>query len=144
MTIIFRQLFDTDSNTYTYLLADQRYGSAILIDPVQPKVPEYLQLLRELELKLVMAVDTHRRTDHESGAPRLSETTHCMYARGRQSRVQAATRRFGDKDALMVGQLVLRAPHTPGHTEDSSLGRRQLVGNSVSNYKTPKEKRHVD
>ncbi len=117
--MIFRQLFDKESSTFTYLLADKGGGEAIIIDPVMENVPQYLQLVRELDLQLVMAVDTHVHADHISGAPSLRGSTNCMYAMGQQTRAECLTHRFKDNDALVVGRLVLRAMYTPGHTDDS-------------------------
>ena len=68
--MIFRQLFDSASGTYTYILASRPGGEALIVDPVLEKVDRYLQLIRELDLKLVKAVDTHLHADHVTGAPR--------------------------------------------------------------------------
>jgi len=117
--MIFRQLFDTTSSTYTYLLADQMGGEAIIIDPVIENVPQYVQLISELDLQLVMAVDTHIHADHVTGAGQLSQQTHCVYAMGEQTRAECISHRFTDDDTLSVGKLSLQACYTPGHTDDS-------------------------
>lgn len=117
--MIFRQLFDKESSTYTYLLADRRSGEAIIIDPVVEKVPQYLQLIKELDLRLMMAVDTHLHADHITGGGKLRDSTRCMYIMGEQTRAQCLSYRFKDDDSLVLGQLALTAMYTPGHTDDS-------------------------
>src|SRR5882672_10178696 len=76
--MIFRQLFDQTSGTYSYLLASRRGGEALIIDPVLEKVDRYLSLVRELDLKLVKAVDTHMHADHITGLGALRDKTHCI------------------------------------------------------------------
>ena len=76
--MIFRQLFDQTSGTYSYLLASRRGGEAMIIDPVLEKVDRYLSLVRELDLKLVKAVDTHMHADHITGLGALRDKTHCI------------------------------------------------------------------
>src|SRR5690349_17793400 len=84
--VIFRQLFDATSGTYTYLLASRRGGEALIIDPVLEKVDRYLQLIRELDLKLVKAVDTHLHADHITGLGALRDRTHCITVMGEQTK----------------------------------------------------------
>ena len=76
--MIFRQLFDCVSSTYSYLLASRRGGEALIIDPVLEKVDRYLQLVNELDLRLVKAVDTHLHADHITGLGALRDRTHCI------------------------------------------------------------------
>jgi len=117
--MIFRQLFDTQSSTYTYLLADRRGGEGAIIDPVLARVPQYLQLLRELDLKLVFAIDTHIHADHVTGAGELRLATHCATAMGDATEAECVSVRFGDGETISLGELRLQAWHTPGHTDDS-------------------------
>lgn len=117
--MIFRQLFDAESSTYSYLLAERRGAEALIIDPVLENVPQYLQLVRELDLQLVMAVDTHLHADHVTGGGQLRDASRCMYAMGEQTRAECLSHRFRDNDALVFGRMVLRAWYTPGHTDDS-------------------------
>ena len=117
--MIFRQLFDRESSTYTYLLADKQSAEALVIDPVIENVPQYQQLINELGMKLVIAIDTHVHADHISGAPRLSKSTRCAYAMGHETRAECISRRLRHKDIIQVGELELRALYTPGHTDDS-------------------------
>ena len=85
--MIFRQLFDSVSGTYTYVIASRHGGEALIIDPVLEKVDRYLQLVRELDLKLVKAVDTHLHADHVSGLGTLRDRTHCITVMGEQAQV---------------------------------------------------------
>jgi glyoxylase-like metal-dependent hydrolase (beta-lactamase superfamily II)/rhodanese-related sulfurtransferase len=117
--MIFRQLFDSTSSTYSYLLASRRGGEALLIDPVLEKVERYLQLVRELDLKLVKAVDTHLHADHITGLGALRDMTHCITAMGEQTKADVVSMRLSDGDKLAIEGLTLDASYTPGHTDDS-------------------------
>lgn len=117
--MLFRQLFDATSSTYTYLLADQQTGEAVLIDPVREQMPSYLRLLEELELKLVMAIDTHVHADHITALGALREATGCVTWMGREALADCVSARFSDGDRLRFGAHELLALYTPGHTDDS-------------------------
>ncbi len=117
--MIFRQLFDSVSGTYTYLLASRRGGEALIIDPVLEKVDRYLRLIEELELRLVKAVDTHVHADHITGLGALRDRTRCVTVMGEQSRVDVVSIRLADGDALRIEGLSLDVMYTPGHTDDS-------------------------
>src|SRR5277367_2266550 len=117
--MIFRQLFDQVSGTYSYLIASRRGGEALIIDPVLEKVDRYLQLMRELDLKLVKAVDTHLHADHITGLGKLRDSTHCITVMGEQSSVDVVSMRLSDGDVLRIEGLALEAIYTPGHTDDS-------------------------
>lgn len=117
--MIFRQLFDTQSSTYTYLLADAKSKQALLIDPVVDKIDTYLQLLRELQLKLVVAIDTHLHADHITALGGLREVTGCKTLMGRQSAAPCVSETFADGDVVALGELALNVIYTPGHTDDS-------------------------
>ena len=84
--MIFRQLFDSVSGTYSYLLASRHGGEALILDPVLEKADRYCQLLRELDLKLVKAVDSHLHADHVTGLGELRDRTHCITIMGEQSK----------------------------------------------------------
>src|SRR5271155_5982519 len=84
--MIFRQLYDLTSGTYTYLIASRRGGEALIVDPVLEKVDRYLQLMRELDLRLVKAVDTHLHADHITGLGALRDRTQCVTVMGEQSK----------------------------------------------------------
>jgi sulfur dioxygenase len=117
--MIFRQLFDIVSGTYTYLLASRRGGEALIIDPVIEKVDRYIQLVNELDLKLVKAVDTHLHADHVTGLGALRDRTHCITVMGEMSKVDVVSMRLADGDKLTIEGVALDAIYTPGHTDDS-------------------------
>jgi sulfur dioxygenase len=117
--VIFRQLFDATSGTYTYLLASRRGGEALIIDPVLEKVDRYLQLIRELDLKLLKAVDTHLHADHITGLGALRDRTRCITVMGEQSSVDVVSMRIADGDRLGIEGISLDVAYTPGHTDDS-------------------------
>jgi sulfur dioxygenase len=117
--MIFRQLFDSTSSTYTYLLASRHGGEALIIDPVLEKVDRYIQLLNELDLRLVKAIDTHLHADHISGLDALRERTRCITVMGEQTRADVVSIRVGDGDRVDIEGLSLEALYTPGHTDDS-------------------------
>ncbi len=117
--MIFRQLFDQASNTYSYLIASRRGGEALIIDPVLEKVDRYLQLIDELDLRLVKAADTHLHADHITGLGALRDRTHCTTVMGEQTKADVISMRLGDGDKLTIEGLTLDAIYTPGHTDDS-------------------------
>jgi sulfur dioxygenase len=117
--MIFRQLFDSVSGTYTYLLASRRGGEALIIDPVLEKVERYLQLIKELDLRLVKAVDTHLHADHITGLGALRDRTHCITVMGEMSKADVVSMRLADGDKLTIEGVALEAIYTPGHTDDS-------------------------
>jgi sulfur dioxygenase len=117
--MIFRQLFDAESSTYTYLLARRAGGEALIIDPVKDQLPAYLTLIEQLELRLVMAVDTHTHADHVTALGSLRDSESCITLMGEHSRADCVSRRFGEGEVLDVDGLKLRALYTPGHTDES-------------------------
>ena len=117
--MLFRQLFERESSTYTYLIAARQGGEALLIDPVKEEVPRYLQLIKELDLRLVFAVDTHVHADHVTGLGELRRSTHCTTIMGAQSKAECVSRKVSDGELLKVDGLEFRAMYTPGHTDDS-------------------------
>jgi sulfur dioxygenase len=132
--VIFRQLFDAGSCTYSYLLAAHAGGEALLIDPVLERVDRYLQLLRELDLKLVKAVDTHLHADHITGLGALRDRTRCVTVMGEQSKVDVVSMRVGEGDRVSIEGLSLDVLYTPGHTDDSysfSMNDRLFTGDTL-------------
>ncbi|MET0670295.1 MAG: MBL fold metallo-hydrolase [Xanthobacteraceae bacterium] len=117
--MIFRQLFDSVSGTYSYLMASRRGGEAMIIDPVLEKVDRYLGLIKELDLKLVKAVDTHMHADHITGLGALRDRTHCITVMGEQTKADVVSMRLADGDKLTIEGLALDVIYTPGHTDDS-------------------------
>ena len=117
--MLFRQLFDLESSTYTYLLASRVGGEALLIDPVKEHTDEYLELVAELELKLVMAVDTHTHADHITALGALRDATHCMTWMGDRTKAECVSAQFRDGEMIGFDGVKLRALYTPGHTDES-------------------------
>ena len=117
--MIFRQLFDSTSSTYTYLLASRHGGEALIIDPVLERVDRYIQLLQELDLRLVKAIDTHLHADHITGLEALAERTRCITVMGEQSKADVVSVRVADGDQVGIEGLSLDVLYTPGHTDDS-------------------------
>ncbi len=132
--MIFRQLFDSTSSTYTYLLASRKGGEALIIDPVLDKVDRYLQLLRDLDLRLIKAIDTHIHADHVSALGSLRDHTHCITVMGEQSGVDVVSMRVSDGDRIDVDGVGLDVIYTPGHTDDSysfAMSDRVFTGDTL-------------
>jgi glyoxylase-like metal-dependent hydrolase (beta-lactamase superfamily II)/rhodanese-related sulfurtransferase len=132
--VIFRQLFDSVSGTYTYLIASRRGGEALIIDPVIEKVDRYLQLVKELDLQLVKAVDTHVHADHITGLGALRDRTHCITVMGEMSKVDVVGMRVAEGDKLSIEGIDLDVIYTPGHTDDSYsflMGDRVFTGDTL-------------
>ena len=132
--MIFRQLFDNESSTYSYLIASRKGGEALLVDPVLEHVDRYTQLANELELKLVLAVDTHIHADHITGLGKLREKTHCTTAMGAQTQAECVTTYFSDGEYLKLDGIDIQAIYTPGHTDDSYsfvMPNRALTGDTL-------------
>jgi sulfur dioxygenase len=117
--MIFRQLFDSVSGTYSYLLASRSGGEALIIDPVLEKVDRYLQLIGELDLRLVKAVDTHLHADHITGLGALRDRTHCITVMGESTKADVVSMRLAEGDKLTIEGMSMDVLYTPGHTDDS-------------------------
>lgn len=117
--MIFRQFFDSTSSTYTYLLAGRRGGEAVLIDPVLEHVESYVSLLEELDMKLVIAMDTHIHADHVTGSGSLAGLTDCASAIGEQAQTECVSHKFTEGERIQADHMALEAIYTPGHTDDS-------------------------
>jgi len=132
--MIFRQLFDSTSGTYTYLLASRRGGEALIIDPVLERVERYLQLVRELDLRLVKAVDTHLHADHVTGLGALRDRTHCITVMGEHTQADVVSMRVAEGDYVGIEGMRLDVLYTPGHTDDSYsflLADRVFTGDTL-------------
>ena len=117
--MLFRQLLDHESSTYTYLIAAGIGDEAVIIDPVKKNIAQYMMLIQQFDLKLVAAIDTHLHADHISALGDLSSQLGCDIIMGEQTQAQGVDRRLKDNDQFHFGGLSLRAIHTPGHTDDS-------------------------
>lgn len=132
--MIFRQLFDSVSSTYTYLLAARPGGEALIVDPVLEKVDRYLKLFDELDVRLVKAIDTHVHADHITGLGRLRDATACVTVMGRESKVDMVSMRVRDGEKIAIDGLSLDAIYTPGHTDDSysfAMADRVFTGDTL-------------
>jgi sulfur dioxygenase len=117
--MLFRQLFDKTSSTYTYLIASAKGREALIIDPVLENVERYVQLLKELDLKLVKVIDTHIHADHISGIAELRDQTNCVTIMGDKTPSDVVSMQVSDDELIKIDGLELRALFTPGHTSES-------------------------
>jgi glyoxylase-like metal-dependent hydrolase (beta-lactamase superfamily II) len=117
--MIFKQVFDIKSSTYTYLIASAKGREAVIIDPVLENVNEYINILKELNLKLVKVIDTHIHADHITGASKLKKATSCMILMGEHTPAETVEIKLKDEEIIKLDQLEIKALHTPGHTSDS-------------------------
>ena len=117
--MILKQLFDTKSSTYTYLIASANGREALVIDPVEENVNDYINLLKELDLKLVKVIDTHIHADHVTGASKLKSNTNCTTIMGENSPAETVDIKLKDEETIKIDQLQIKALYTPGHTSDS-------------------------
>ena len=132
--MIFRQIFEPVSCTYTYLLGGRTGGEGLIIDPVLESVDHYIRLLNELDLKLVKAVDTHVHADHITGLGALRDRTRCITVMGRNSQVDVVSMRVDEGDKIEIESVALDVIHTPGHTDDSYCffaGDRVFTGDTL-------------
>lgn len=116
--MVFRQLFDSVSSTYTYLVAEKN-GEALIIDPVKEHVQAYIQLVKDLNLKLVFAIDTHVHADHVTGSGDLEDLTACVSLMGEMTKATCVSRRVTEGEIIRVGSHHVKTLYTPGHTDDS-------------------------
>ena len=117
--MIFKQLFDQKSSTYTYLIASSKGREALVIDPVLENISEYIHLLKELNLKLVKVIDTHIHADHVTGASKLKDITQCSTIMGDHTPADSVEIRVKDDEYISLDHLRIKAIYTPGHTSDS-------------------------
>jgi glyoxylase-like metal-dependent hydrolase (beta-lactamase superfamily II) len=117
--MIFKQVFDKKSSTYTYLIASSKGREALIIDPVLENVEVYIKLLDELDLKLVKVIDTHIHADHVTGASKLKNITKCVTIMGDHTPADTVEIKVRDDDYINLDNLKIKAMYTPGHTSDS-------------------------
>ena len=117
--MIFKQLFDTKSSTYTYLISSGNGREGLIIDPVLENVNEYIDVLKELNLKLVKVIDTHIHADHVTGASKLKDITKCSKIMGAHTPAESVEIKVKDDEYIDLDYLKIRAMYTPGHTSDS-------------------------
>ena len=119
LTMIFKQLFDTKSSTYTYIISSGKGREALIIDPVIDNTNEYLKILKDLDLKLVKVIDTHIHADHISGLNELGKQTNCSKIMGEQSASEVIDIRVKDNEKINIENIELISIYTPGHTDCS-------------------------
>ena len=117
--MIFKQVFDQKSSTYTYLIASAKGREALIIDPVIENVDNYIKLLNEFDLKLVKVIDTHIHADHVTGASKLKDITKCTTIMGENTPADTVEIKVKDDEYINLDSLKIRAMYTPGHTSDS-------------------------
>jgi len=117
--MIFNQLFDEKSSTYTYIISSGKGREALIIDPVIEHSNEYIQVLKSLELKLVKVIDTHIHADHVSGFNELNKRTKCTRIMGEKSKSEVIDLKIKDNEKIEIENIKLEAMYTPGHTDCS-------------------------
>ncbi|TNE76831.1 MAG: MBL fold metallo-hydrolase [Gammaproteobacteria bacterium] len=117
--MLFRQFFDEETWTYTYLLADDSSREALLIDPVVERMPCYRRILQELELQLCYALDTHVHADHVTALGTLRDEYACETLVNDHALMDCASHKLADGEQVQLGKLVFTSIYTPGHTDDS-------------------------
>jgi glyoxylase-like metal-dependent hydrolase (beta-lactamase superfamily II) len=117
--MIFRQLFDKTSSTYTYIIASAKGREAIIIDPVLENVETYIKLLKKFDLKLVKVIDTHIHADHITGASKLNKKTKCTTIMGEHTPSDTVDIKVKHDEIIKLDNLQIKAIYTPGHTSDS-------------------------
>ena len=117
--MIFEQLFDTKSSTYTYIISSGKGREALIIDPVVEKTDEYIKFLKNLDLKLVKVIDTHIHADHITGLNELNKRTNCTRIMGEKSKSEVIDLKVKDSQKINVENIELKVIYTPGHTDCS-------------------------
>ena len=117
--MIFKQLFDNISCTFTYLIASRAGGEAVIIDPVLENVDQYIKELNRFKLNLVKVIETHTHADHFSGSSKLKDSTNCKTVMGEHTKTDIVEIKLKDEETIKVGNINIKAIYTPGHTLDS-------------------------
>ena len=117
--MIFKQLFDQKSSTYTYIISSGKGRESLIIDPVIENTSEYLKILKDLDLKLVKVIDTHIHADHITGLNELSKKTNCVKIMGEHSASEVIDIRVKDNEKVKIENIELTSIYTPGHTDCS-------------------------
>ena len=132
--MIFEQLFDTKSSTYTYIISSGKGREALIIDPVIENTNEYIKILKNLDLKLVKVIDTHIHADHITGLNELKKRTNCTRIMGEKSKSEVIDLRIKDGETIKVESIELKAIYTPGHTDCSYsylMNNRVFTGDTL-------------
>ncbi len=132
--MIFKQLFDKTSSTYTYLISSGKNREALIIDPVLENTDKYLDILNNLNLKLVKVLDTHIHADHITGMGKLQEKTSCETVMGEKTPIEIISIKLKDGEELNIDGIKLKALYTPGHTIESysfTINNKIFTGDSL-------------
>ena len=138
--MIFEQLFDTKSSTYTYIISSGKGREALIIDPVIEHTDEYIKVLERLELKLVKVIDTHIHADHVTGLNELNKRTNCTRIMGENSKSEVIDIKLKDEEDVSIENINLKAIYTPGHTDCSYsylMKDRVFTGDTCLLYTSP-------
>ena len=117
--MIFEQLFDNNSSTYTYIIGSRPGAEGLIIDPVLDNINQYIEVLNKYKLQLVKVIDTHIHADHISGASELKDKTNCTTIMGQHTPSDVVEIKVKDNEFINVEGFKLKAIYTPGHTSDS-------------------------
>ena len=117
--MIFNQLFDQKSSTYTYIISSGKGREALIIDPVIEHTDDYIKMLKSLDLKLVKVIDTHIHADHVTGLNELNQRTNCVRIMGENSKSEVIDLKLKDEENVNIENIELKAIYTPGHTDCS-------------------------
>ena len=117
--MIFNQLFDQKSSTYTYIISSGKGREALIIDPVIEHTDEYINYLENLDLKLVKVIDTHIHADHVTGLNELNKRTNCTRIMGENSKSEVIDIKLKDEENVSIENINIKAIYTPGHTDCS-------------------------
>ena len=117
--MIFKQVFDIKSSTYTYLIASAKGREAVIIDPVLESIDQYIKLLNGLDLKLAKVIDTHIHADHITAASKLKNKTNCATVMGEHTPSDVVEIKVRENEIIYVDKLEIKVIYTPGHTKDS-------------------------
>ena len=117
--MIFNQLFDEKSSTYTYIISSGKGREALIIDPVIEHTDQYIKVLKDLDLKLVKVIDTHIHADHVTGLNELNKRTNCIRIMGENSKSEVIDIKLKDEENINIDKIELKAIYTPGHTDCS-------------------------
>ncbi len=117
--MIFEQLFDNKSSTFTYIIASGKGREALIIDPVIEHTDQYIKILEKLDLKLVKVIDTHIHADHISALNELNKRTKCTRVMGEKSKSEVIDLKIKDNEKINIEKIELKAIYTPGHTDCS-------------------------
>lgn len=117
--MIFKQLFDEKSSTYTYIISSGKGREGLIIDPVIENTDIYLNFMNSMDLKLVKVIDTHIHADHVTGLNELHKRTNCIKIMGEGSKSEVIDLRVKENDKITIENLELKTMYTPGHTDCS-------------------------